>query len=311
MFITSPQGLYKWWTPLGGVNLHMDAGVQVMSYDINPNTTTHVTNADWSTEWGALFYTNSILSQRFGHRERAYLSHFSRSLSRYALTEAQATFARATLDTARMRFRGEGLETNTGFLHHHYIVERNREILIHAILARADIDRDGKLDFAEIDALVSRLTIPSSVPRNTSTLMSNMTNGTVVEWSWLHGGHPYAYKLESAAQLDEWDAPKYNPRDQPPHKRTCNATVLRDVCFHGVLDEELRGIDNWVTRLGRTLVPCGDCLLTLASLSSSSNGLEDFLPLDSARRDPYPLRLITLSVRHVTYPWRVHHGDIR
>src|SRR5579862_3894510 len=91
-----------------------------------------------------------IPGQRFGWRQRVYVAHFSKPLSRAVLAEMQNDFGEQINETSTHKFRSEGKDVNTVFLHTHYIMERHREMLLESYLVhRADANGDGGLDMEE------------------------------------------------------------------------------------------------------------------------------------------------------------------
>lgn len=86
-------------------------------------------NHDASGEWGPLRYSNWLLDQRFGQRNRPYLAHIPKVMSRMLFTEASSIWSEEFLDTSGHRFRG-GRDVYSVFLVTHLVVERAREIML-------------------------------------------------------------------------------------------------------------------------------------------------------------------------------------
>ena len=105
--------------------------------------------AEWpghqTGEWGPLKYSNWLLNQRFGKRNRPYLAHIPKVMSRVHFAEASSIWFEEFLDTSEHRFRG-GRDVYSAFLHTHLIVERAREIMLWSWIVGtigADDDRWG------------------------------------------------------------------------------------------------------------------------------------------------------------------------
>src|SRR5580704_11233744 len=83
--------------------------------------------------------SNLIIGRRFGFRSRAYVAHFSKPLSRTILAELEENFGEEMTETSKHKFRSEGKDVNTIFLHTHYVMERHREVLLESyLLHRSD-----------------------------------------------------------------------------------------------------------------------------------------------------------------------------
>ena len=100
------------------------------------------------------------------------------------------------------------------------------------------------------------------------------------QFSSQSGAYPYAYRLSDYESLSQWDAPKYDLKTAF-QDRTCNVDVLEGFCFGKALEEPYDGFnetDNMLLRIAKQHPACGDCLLTLLSTTSTSKGLQDYLP---------------------------------
>jgi hypothetical protein len=86
-------------------------------------------NRSASGEWGPLEYSNWLLNQRFGRRNRPYLAHIPKVMSRALFAEASSIWSEEFLDTSGHCFRG-GRDVYSVFLLTHLIVERAREIML-------------------------------------------------------------------------------------------------------------------------------------------------------------------------------------
>src|SRR5436305_12280119 len=99
-----------------------------------------------------------ISGERFGNRRRVYVAHFGKPLSRTMLKEVEKEFNSDIIETSKHRFRSEGKEVNTIFLHTHYLMEGHREILLESFLVhRSDANSDGALDMEERRVLLSQI----------------------------------------------------------------------------------------------------------------------------------------------------------
>jgi len=80
-------------------------------------------------EWGPLRYSNWLLNQRFGQRNRPYVAHIPKVISRALFAEVSSIWSKEFLDTSGHRFRGER-DVYSVFLFTHLVVERAREIML-------------------------------------------------------------------------------------------------------------------------------------------------------------------------------------
>ena len=82
----------------------------------------------------ALEWADELLSRRFGHRNRPYHSHESKTLSTPLLREMAAMYTDALAVSARVRVRADAasrvLNLHSLFLYVHFVVERHREALL-------------------------------------------------------------------------------------------------------------------------------------------------------------------------------------
>jgi Stealth protein CR3, conserved region 3 len=278
-----------------GFNFQIDSHAWVDNQD----PTVEDFRLNWNSEWTALRYSNLLLSmshvkftysgQRFGSRRRVYVAHFSKPLSRSILRELESDFGDAMLETSKHRFRNEGKDVNTIFLHTHYIIERHRETLLEAYLMhRADIDGDGNLDqherqnlVAEIHAAMNRSVPRDSLKRQPQALASvKLPVPKVSQPVWLSSdGFPFAIYAPTGGEKSEYP-PTYNIEDAPDNRPPAFPFVehcLTTQFVTGDLSGEYVDTATLFKILAKEFPYCGDMLLSIL-VASEPSGLAHILP---------------------------------
>jgi hypothetical protein len=303
MFLAREHTISDFWNPLLGLNLRFDPNSWVESQ--NPSLQDF--QLDWNSEWPALRYSNHLLStslastklipgQRFGVRRRVYIAHFARPLSRTILKEVESEFPTETHETSTHRFRNEGKETNTLFLHSHYLMERHRETLLQSIMHRTDMNADGALDFEERKVLISQIqqSLESKYLRKTAEAQTAgmqtadlpLQKASSILWPATDG---YPFALNSAqdasveADMKKPNRPTFKLGDKP-HLRTPGFDLV-EYCFTSDfisphLNHTKVDVDMLLTLLARDYPYCGDMLLATL-IPAAASGLAHVLPAPS------------------------------
>jgi hypothetical protein len=303
MLLASEHTVSDFWNPLLGLNIRFDPN----SWVENQNLSLKDFQWDWNSEWPALRYSNHLLStslpstqlitgQRFGVRRRVYVAHFARPLSRTILKEVESDFPTETHETSTHRFRNEGKEINTLFLHSHYLMERHRETLLQSIMHRADMNADGALDFEERKALISQIqhSLETKFVRKTAEAQTKamqtadlpLQKATSSLWPGTDG-YPFALSSAQDASVEEDmkkpNRPTFKLGDKP-HSRMPGFDLV-EYCFTSDftsqhLSHTRVDVDMMFTLLARDYPYCGDMLLATL-ITSAASGLAHVLPAPS------------------------------
>ncbi|KAF7330908.1 hypothetical protein MVEN_02430400 [Mycena venus] len=235
---------------------------------------------DKEGEWPGLEYTNWLLDQRFGLRQRRYLHHVAKTLSTPIMRETAAVWAEEVAKTAEARFRGQGSQVNLVFLATWYTIEKHRESLLHSfIMLRADADADGVISPAERLTLIGGLEsgkIPVALREGGSAywVELNMHRAGLdapkeTEYDWLSSdGYPLIKTV------------KPNPKDKSV--QYCEIDV--ETCFPSNSSSSL----DLFKRVAFEQPNCGDCLIVHLISKSGPVGLAAFLPPPNAPKAPPP-----------------------
>jgi hypothetical protein len=85
-------------------------------------------------EWSSLLRSNWLLSRRFGFKDRGYLQHVAKTLSKPMMYEMHAIWANAFAEAAKRRFRetatGRFGDLNTSWMSSFLLIERARESML-------------------------------------------------------------------------------------------------------------------------------------------------------------------------------------
>ncbi|KAJ7047910.1 hypothetical protein C8F04DRAFT_1060505 [Mycena alexandri] len=262
-FILKPLSEADFETPLYGpvFRIQFNLGVKGKS----PGSS--MMGVDKEGEWPGLQYTNWLLDERFGRRERRYLHHVAKVLPVPIMREAAAIWKEEISQTAESRFRGHGPQVNLLFLTTWYTIEKHRESLLYSfIMLRADANADGVFSPAERRTLINGLEsgkISLSLREGGSThwIDVNLQNAGLdtpkeTEYDWLSSdGYPLIATL---------------------HKNTPEAHCIIDVavCFPAEIATSLDVFRRVAFEKGE----CGDCLISHLINRSGPTGLGAFLP---------------------------------
>lgn len=238
--------------------------------------------------------------KRFGGRRRPYLAHHGKSISRPVLEDIAKEFPNEVTETSKHRFRSEGRDVNTIFLHMHYIMERHREILLESyIVHRSDANGDGILDVEECQVLLAHVqtALKQNVVRKTleeqviamHTADLSLPRISIPRWS-SSDGYPFALKTPWNATTEEnLDGLRFTV-DDPPNTRIpgydfVEICLASDFVRSNVADAK---VDAQVLfqLLSKEHPYCGDMLLAIL-ISSSPLGLHHLLPSPSHPKYSY------------------------
>ncbi|KAK3823533.1 MAG: hypothetical protein J3Q66DRAFT_385881 [Benniella sp.] len=303
IFFAKPVSTADFWTPLYGFVFHAYSFSKISPYRPTPLKHTAVVSEEYSLE-----YINSILSQQFGARHRAYIAHIPHILSVPIMEEIQSLWPEEFKTTSSHRFRGEGkaFETQVSFLLAHYVMERLRETQLASWWKyRLDKNQDGQLDWSERQELIrmveyydqnkikdktgtrtwNGLTFPSFLEDYEERIRSvgiPWTNSTTYS---LTGMDEYPFML-SSSDLKKSSKHQYTrPYATSNRLRMCKFEI--DFC----LGKDFRnknvdtvdastGKGSMFERLAFTEFHCGDCLLHIVRRVNPSSGMGVLLPLD-------------------------------
>ncbi|KAJ7130767.1 hypothetical protein C8R43DRAFT_1024938 [Mycena crocata] len=286
-FLLKPLSAGDFETPLYGpvFRIQFDLGVRSRSPGSLP-----MGRVDKEGEWPGLQYTNWLLDQRFGKRERRYLHHVAKVLPTPIMREAAAVWADEIAQTAESRFRGQGPQVNLVYLTTWYTIEKHRESLLYSfIMLRADADADGVFSPAEHRALTDGLqaTIPVALREGGSAyyVANNLGRARVVEpretsYEWLASdGYPLIKLIQTSDSYPERGYKYQSKKKTSPAEGHCAMDVGR--CFAGGSVLEV------FRRVAFEMPECGDCLIAHLVGRSGPQGLSAFLPPKSASaREP-------------------------
>ncbi|KAJ6454522.1 hypothetical protein C8R47DRAFT_222143 [Mycena vitilis] len=287
-FVLRPLSAGDFETPLYGpvFRIQFDLGVKGKP----PGSSTM--GVDREGEWPGLQFTNWLLDQRFGKRERRYLHHVAKALPAPIMREAAAVWADEIAKTAEARFRGQGPQVNLVYLTTWYTIEKHRESLLYSFLMlRVDADADGVISPAErltlLDGLESgRVTVALREGGSAHWLELNMKRAGVdppkeTEYEWLSSdGYPLIHTII--------------PKDKTP--QYCTIDVVK--CFAGDAALEV------FHRVAFEQPECGDCLIAHLVGKSGPTGLATFLPPPDPRKAAFPRTpSLAKTWQDATYPF--------
>lgn len=241
-----------------------------------------------------------ILGKRFGWRRRSYIAHHGKTLSRKILQEMQQEFTKEIHETSTHRFRSEGKDVNTLFMHLHYIVERHREVLLESYLVhRSDANGDGLLDIEERQVLLTQIqtALKQKVARKSlqEQLLAMTTSHLPLPkvsksvWSSMDG-YPFTLKTPSNPTTEEMitdpNPPMFTVHD-PPHTRVpefdfVEMCLTKDFGRPSLADVKVNA-RRLFELMSKEYPYCGDTLLSIL-IPSSMTGLHHLLPPPSHQK---------------------------
>ncbi|KAM0756536.1 hypothetical protein T439DRAFT_309018 [Meredithblackwellia eburnea MCA 4105] len=247
-------------------------------------------------EWRGLGYTNWLLDQRFGRRQRPYVVHEGKSVSVPVLRELQETFLKELTTTAGDRFRGKGpAEVQSSFILVHYTIEKHREALLWSyFFGRSDDDQDGQFSPAERGALLTDLGYDGESKEITVGYPHRDTlNGFEKQFDFLGLERPketklsftsadgFAHFLPTGGDARSTPWPSFTSKITPS---TTACTIQLSECFgdeftSSSLTSSTRVVDAF-RRVAFEHPTCGDCLI-VQLLNRAPKGLDAFLPSES------------------------------
>ncbi|KAJ6516459.1 hypothetical protein C8R45DRAFT_960203 [Mycena sanguinolenta] len=273
-FLLKPMSAGDFETPIYGPVFRIQFDLNVKSR--SPEAPVR---GDKEGEWPGLAFTNWLLDQRFGLRNRRYLSHVAKTLSAPLMREAAAVWAADIANTAEARFRGQRLQVNLVFLTTWYTIEKHRESLLYSfIMLRADADADGVLSTTERSTLIDGLEsgkIPVALRDSSAHSVELNLRRTGFEapkqseYTWFSSdGYPLI------------DTVRTNAKDNSAQ----HCTIRAEECFPSGLSSSL----DVFKRVAFEQPECGDCLIVHLISRSGKAGLDAFLPPVNAPRASAP-----------------------
>ncbi|KAF9978492.1 Xanthine phosphoribosyltransferase 1 [Actinomortierella ambigua] len=287
------------WTPLYGYVLHMEASLRV------PPRLREVPESPFDIgEWHSLQFTNVLLSERFGARDRAYVAHIVHLFNKDILDEIHQLWPQEFRDTSSHRFRGEGdgQDIHTSFMFAHYIQERLREVQLEAFWRNTvDYNSDDKLDLRERQWLVDRINewndgdqvvfrLYQDHLANHKAILDQfnmtLTGSTDYRISGIDG-FPYLLANADTSQSIHAEGVEQVPYTgyEPHSKRQCKIDV--QFCLgSNFVDSSIPVLSKSQTmdafqRIFREEFHCGDCLLEMA-MHHRNLGLRSLFPADES-----------------------------
>ena len=241
-----------------------------------------------------------ISGERFGSRRRVYVAHFGKPLSRTILREVEKEFNSDIVETSKHRFRSEGKEVNTIFLHAHYLMERHRETLLESFLVhQSDANSDGALDMEERRVLLAQIQkalksrgVRKSIEQYEKAMnISDLPLPKVTTPAWSSSdGYPFALYSSADAGAELYihsvNRPMYGLKDMP-HMRKPNFDFVEMCLTEDFVAEHLSDVKVDAKMLFRILAKdypyCGDMLLAIL-IPSMETGLHHLLPSPSHKK---------------------------
>lgn len=249
---------------------------------------------DRTSEWKGLALAAHALDQRFGKRERPYVTHIAKTLSTPILREAMHVFSELFEGTSMSRFRGDSdVEIQPAFLVAHYLVEKHRETLLWSfIVAKSDADHDGTLNALEKDTVLRGIGWPDRGGQEVqirrperSSLADLQERGyfaqglsppaqTALRFTSMDG---YAYedvpRVRSLTNGDTW--PTFDDSRGP------DRCTISHECFPETFWSGEANAEDVLKHVAFERPRCGDCLIRAVVSRSGLRGLAAFLPLAS------------------------------
>ncbi|CAG8632265.1 15777_t:CDS:2 [Cetraspora pellucida] len=256
------------WTPLYGPVFHIEPQLLVSPNKDKDGQPIQV------GEWYALYHTNKLLSERFGYRHRAYVSHSTHTLSTSILREIAAEWPQDFHDTSSHRFRGEFPDIHTTFLFTHYVIEKHRETLLKSFLIwKMDKNHNDRWELSERQEILKALRTGEirETERNSLNNYSKILND-----AYIFPPYETSYIWSS---MDGY--PNMNSRLNF-YDTKCKMDY--DYCFgKDFMDNNTDSvpIDNIFRELAFNKSGCGDCIISSVISLSGESGLEAFLPQPS------------------------------
>lgn len=265
-------------------------------------------------EWPSLSYTDLLLSQRFGTRDRRYLVHVAKVLSVPVAREFAAVWSDEMARTAGVKFRGRKEEVYFLWGATWYHIERHREALyvslhldsgtatdsrmirLHSfVMLKSDEDLDGVLSPSEQRKMLQSLgatnakSIPVANPeRDAPDAVDRLDEAGIprpkeTEYTWTSmDGYPLVD--QTGQPFKSW--PDYRATSPTTAKGATACTIDLAHCFpprfglaEGVRSEEV------LKRVAFEKPECGDCIIVALVGKSGPRGLSAFLPSAPARGD--------------------------
>ncbi|KAA1085941.1 hypothetical protein PGT21_024958 [Puccinia graminis f. sp. tritici] len=240
-------------------------------------------------EWPSLGYSNYLLSQRFGSRERRYLSHLPKVLNIHIMREVSEIWKEEIFLTASSRVRGQRRELNMMFLTTWYQIEKHREAMLHSfIMLQSDANQDGLISVHEWGAMMKRIGAREEGGMIEVTKPLRPRRGVVedglgdskpreTDYGWLSSdGYPLVGP-------DPAEVPDYRHRAPAGSKTFCRLNVtdcfLRPVVNSGDFPGSSESL---LRRIASERPECGDCLLALL-VGQQPAGFDALLPPKSFR----------------------------
>jgi len=231
-------------------------------------------------EWPSLRYSNYLLNQRFGNRDRRYLSHLPKVLNIHILRELSEIWREEIFITASSRLRGQRRELNLMFLGTWYHIEKHREAMLHSfIMLKTDANQDGEISVDEWGEMMKRIGAKEEEemiqvykpfrPRRgvvEDGLGTSAPKETDYEWLSSDG-----YPLVGGKQ-DK--IPDYRHAEPVP---TVFCRLNVSDCFPRHVREGRFGAEGLLRRVASEQPKCGDCLLALL-VGQQPAGIDALLP---------------------------------
>ncbi|KAG0268639.1 hypothetical protein DFQ27_006141 [Actinomortierella ambigua] len=307
-FISQHLNTADFWTPLYGYVLHMEVSLRVPPRLFDPSG--DPLNIG---EWPSLQFSNVLLSERFGARDRAYIAHIIHLFNKNILDEIHQLWPIEFGETSSHRFRGEGggQDVNPSFLFAHYVMERLREVQLEAFWKNTvDADSDGELNVRERQWLIDRINEWNDGDQAaTHQARDHLANHKIILHRFnmtLSGstdyrvsgidGYPYLISNADTSKSIHAEGVEQKPYTgyEPPAKRQCKINL--QFCFGSRFgDPSIPVLSKSQTKdvfqhFFRDEFHCGDCLLEMA-MNHRDLGIGALFPADES--SPQYKQLVT------------------
>ncbi|PWN53680.1 hypothetical protein IE53DRAFT_383813 [Violaceomyces palustris] len=234
-------------------------------------------------EGPSLFWSNFLVSKRFGTKKRAWFQHFQKTYSRPHLLESRTMWPEEFDDAAAHRFRGGGVQANSHFLTYHFMIERHREALLWSFFVLR-LDSAGSGRYSDSDVQRARKEMGSTsengdivkVPMPKRVTLDHIDE--TLEITHLNRPKSTTYLFSSM----DGSASARMPADEPDmpwsdfSKREDRVACKLDIGSCWPAGE--RDAATVFKRFSFERPECGDCLITHLVGQSGKQGLNAFLP---------------------------------
>ncbi|EIW71167.1 hypothetical protein TREMEDRAFT_67606 [Tremella mesenterica DSM 1558] len=282
MFILSPMSRSDFHHPLLGPVIRLDPGLTV-----RPVLTPDLKST--SGEWGGLQHASVLLSSRFPKRERMYMHHMPKSLSKALVHEASIMFSHALSVSSTRGLRGSKrgeADVEMAWLVTHLRIERWREALLWVWAVAKLGGENGVWDDGARDEVKRVLGLNDG--------MKLEEDGEV---EIFRGDRTTLRDIEGISNDSGWEMPLHSeyifssfdghlPHDPDKPSKSCHLSLF--TCFPSdwLTNTDSLPATEIFTHLAFVEPGCGDCMIDALIAASGETGLEAFLPSPKSQFSP-------------------------